>query len=109
VLAGALKFNAMTDRYRGFLSALGSMRLAGAEPDPEVIELGMRWVHGVIDADDLDTYAKQSAAGLPMTGRATAADPERGYSPRVRCHGQSPPRVPLGPRLDAASGHRAQP
>ncbi len=67
----------MTDRYQQFLSALGSMRLEGAEPDPEVIALGMGWVRGELDEDDLAAYAKQSAAGLPLTGRATAADPDR--------------------------------
>jgi hypothetical protein len=73
-----LKFNAMVDRYQQFLSAIGSMRVESAEPDPEVIALGMGWVRGELDADDLAAYAEQSAAGLPLTGRATTGDPERG-------------------------------
>lgn len=68
----------MTDRYQEVLSVLGSVRLAGGEPSPEVIALGMRWARGELDADDLAAYAKQSAAGLPLTGRATTGDPERG-------------------------------
>jgi hypothetical protein len=67
----------MTDRYQEFISALGSMRLEGAEPDPEVIALGERWARGELDADDLAAMAEQAAAGLPMTGRATAGEPER--------------------------------
>ena len=67
----------MAARYQQFLSALGSMRLDGAEPDPEVIALGMGWARGELDADDLAAYAKQSAAGLPLTGRATNGDAER--------------------------------
>ena len=67
----------MTDRYQQFLSALGSMRLEGTEPDPEVIALGMGWVRGELDADDLAAMAEQSAADLPMTGRATAGEPDR--------------------------------
>jgi hypothetical protein len=42
-----------------------------------VIALGMRWVRGELDADDLAAAAEQAAAGLPLTGRATTDDPER--------------------------------
>jgi hypothetical protein len=46
-----------------------------------VIALGERWARGELDADDLDAAAEQVAAGLPMTGRATAGDPERSRPP----------------------------
>jgi len=67
----------MTDRYQEFISALGSMRLEGAEPDPEVIALGERWARGELDADDLAAMAEQAAAGLPMTGWSNAREPGR--------------------------------
>jgi hypothetical protein len=73
----ALKFDAVTDRYQEFPSVLGSVRLAGAEPSAEVIELGMGWVRGELDADDLAYAAEQAAAGLPFTGRPAAGVPER--------------------------------
>jgi hypothetical protein len=72
----ALNSNAITDRYQQFLSTLGSMRLAGAEPSPEVVELGMGWVRGELDADDLAYAAEQAAAGVPFTGRPAAGKPE---------------------------------
>ncbi|HEX3974975.1 MAG TPA: antitoxin VbhA family protein [Solirubrobacteraceae bacterium] len=52
------------------------MRLAGAEPSPEVVELGMGWVRGELDADDLAYAAEQAAAGVPFTGRPAAGKPE---------------------------------
>jgi hypothetical protein len=67
----------MTDRYQEFLSVLGSLRLEGAEPSPEVIALGERSVRGEFDGDDLAAAAEQAAAGLPFIGRATIDDPER--------------------------------
>jgi hypothetical protein len=83
----------MTDRYQEFLSVLGSVRLAGAEPRPEVIALGERWARGELDADDLAAAAKQAAAGLPLTGRATPDEPER-----------SRPRTSKPLRFEASSG-----
>ncbi len=75
----------MTDRYQQFLSALGSMRLAGAEPSPRAIALGMRWGRGEITTAELEaatdriaaTAAKQAAAGLPVTGWASGDEPQR--------------------------------
>jgi len=67
----------MTDRYQEFISVLGSLRLEGAEPDPEVIALGERWARGELDADDLAAMAERAAAGLPMTGRSATGESER--------------------------------
>jgi Antitoxin VbhA len=64
----------MTTRRQQFDSALGSMRLEDAEPDPEVIAAGEAWVRGEMTAEDLDAAAKRAAAGLPPLSRpATAA------------------------------------
>ncbi|HEX3974976.1 MAG TPA: antitoxin VbhA family protein [Solirubrobacteraceae bacterium] len=66
----------MTDRYQEFLSVLGSVRLAGADPSPEVIALGMRWASGELATAELDaaidqmaTAAKQAVAGEPERSR----------------------------------------
>jgi hypothetical protein len=66
------------------LSALGSVRLAGAEPSAEVIALGIRSGRGELTTAELDAAvdqiaaaAKQRAAGLPLAERATPDEPER--------------------------------
>jgi hypothetical protein len=64
----------MTDRYQEVLSVLGSVRLEGAQPSPEVVALGEAWARGELTADDLDAAAQRLAAGQPARSHpATAA------------------------------------
>ena len=56
----------VTDRYQEVLSVLGSVRLEGAQPSPEVVALGEAWARGEVTADDLDAAARRIAAGQPL-------------------------------------------
>jgi len=56
---------AVTDRFQEVLSILGSVRLEGAQPSPEVVALGEAWARGELTADELDAAARRIAAGQP--------------------------------------------
>jgi hypothetical protein len=77
-----LKWRAMIDRYQEFVSVLGSLRLEGAEPSPEMIALGEAWGRGELTTAELEaatdriaaTAAQRIAAGQhPLSRPATAA------------------------------------
>ena len=67
----------MLDRYRHFISVLGSAHLEDALPDPEVIEFGERWALGEITTDELSAATDRVAAGLPPTGEGSDGEPAR--------------------------------
>jgi hypothetical protein len=48
----------MTTKERAVAEALGSLRLEGLEPSPEVVELMQRWARGEISDDEFDAAQK---------------------------------------------------
>ncbi|MGO9908803.1 MAG: antitoxin VbhA family protein [Solirubrobacteraceae bacterium] len=56
----------MVDRRQALEDVLGSARLEGAEPGPEMRALLARWADGELSTEQLDELAKRAAAELPL-------------------------------------------